>query len=380
LIDFENPCEAARALNIARLLIIVALSCLATGAHAGDFEGDELMTLPSHDLPLEVHVSLAILNVTDVNEREEMVEFDGSVTLFWNDPRQAYDLSELGLTEEDFPPGVYDRMPPRIYQGAFAVQEVFHGWRPHVRFTNGVGDRERDYMAVGVWPDGRMAYTEYFHARLETPMDLRRFPFDRQSLSVYLHTAVYRDNEIVLVPSGQLAGLWNEDSGIADWEKGSVQVEPGTVLWTGADGRSFSISQVHTTINLARRPGHVIVSIILPLVILVCLTWCVFWMDEESVSNRVNVSFIGILTAVAYYFVVLDSVPEIPYVTLMDAFILATFLILAASLMINFVVDNLNKKGRKHAGDRVDYVCRWLFPISYFSVMALLAVIFLILG
>jgi hypothetical protein len=235
-------------------------------------------------------------------------------------------------------------------------------------------------MAVGVWPDGRMAYTEYFHARLETPMDLRRFPFDRQSLSVYLHTAVYRDNEIVLVPSGQLAGLWDEDSGIADWEKGSVQVEPGTVLWTGADGRSFSISQVHTTINLARRPGHVIVSIILPLVILVCLTWCVFWMDEESVSNRVNVSFIGILTAVAYYFVVLDSVPEIPYVTLMDAFILATFLILAASLMINFVVDNLNKKGRKHAGDRVDYVCRWLFPISYFSVMALLAVIFLSLG
>lgn len=73
---------------------------------------------------------------------------------------------------------------------------------------------------------------------------------------------------------------------------------------------------------------------------------------------------------------VTGGVTEIPYVTLTAAFILSTFLILAASLIVIFIVDELNRSGQKILGDKVDNVCRWLFPVGYASMTALLVLIF----
>ena len=100
-------------------------------------------------------------------------------------------------------------------------------------------------------------------------------------------------------------------------------------------------------------------------------------MDEESISNRVNISLVGILSVVAYYFVVLDSVPEIPYLTMMDAFMIATFLTLAATVVISFVVDRLNRSGKKNKGDQVDYACRWAFPLGYAMITGLIVLIYM---
>lgn len=52
---------------------------------------------------------------------------------------------------------------------------------------------------------------------------------------------------------------------------------------------------------------HVLVSIVMPLVMLVLLTFSVFWMDQEGLSDRINIQFIDILSVVAYYFVVKGS-------------------------------------------------------------------------
>lgn len=99
-------------------------------------------------------------------------------------------------------------------------------------------------------------------------------------------------------------------------------------------------------------------------------------MDEESISDRVNVSFVGILSVVAYYFVVQDSIPQIHYLTMMDAFMIATFVILAATVVISFVVNGLNRSDRKDVGDRVDRICRWAFPVGYTTISGLIYLYF----
>ncbi|MBT8466625.1 MAG: hypothetical protein KJO57_18260, partial [Deltaproteobacteria bacterium] len=77
------------------------------------------------------------------------------------------------------------------------------------------------------------------------------------------------------------------------------------------------------------------------------------------------IQFIGILSVVAYYFVILDSVPDIDYLTLIDAFIIISFFMPAAGVVISLVVDKLNRRGRTELGDKVDRVCRWAFPLGY---------------
>jgi hypothetical protein len=65
---------------------------------------------------------------------------------------------------------------------------------------------------------------------------------------------------------------------------------------------------------------------------------------------------------------------------MMDVFIIATFLILAATVVMSIVVDKLDRAGRKDDGDRLDRISRWAFPLGYTLVAAVIALVFLKLG
>ena len=88
-------------------------------------------------------------------------------------------------------------------------------------------------------------------------------------------------------------------------------------------------------------------------------------MDKQSVTDRINILFIGILTVVAYYFVIQDNVPEISYLTLIDLFVILTFLILAASVIMTLIIGKLDQAGKVQLGNKIDRICRWAFPLSY---------------
>lgn len=316
-----------------------------------------------------------LVNLTDVSEKEETIDFEGAIYLEWMDPRLAHDPAEYGMPE-DWAPGDYSKAPRQIYQDNFAVNEAFQGWRPHVVIPNGIGDRSTTNMAISVWPDGWVAYSETFYAKVEAPMDLRRFPFDVQDLEIFFHPFIYQRDEIVLIPDDRLARTWNQNLGIADWSRESVLMKERPTEIAYFDDSRSEISEFVVTLRIERRPTHFLISIIFPMIILVGLTWCVFWMDNESLSNRVNITFIGILSVVAYYFVILDNVPEVSYLTLVDAFIISTFLILAAGVILGVIMETLGHSGRTKLGARVDRICRWAFPTAYLFTTAALGIVF----
>jgi hypothetical protein len=130
------------------------------------------------------------------------------------------------------------------------------------------------------------------------------------------------------------------------------------------------------TINIERRPLHFLVSLVLPMVLLVALTWCVFWMEKETISDRVQIAFIGILSVVAYYFVIIDFIPSVSYLTLMDGFILATFLILAAGVMMAVVMEDIAREKRRL---QIDRISRWAFPLTYAITTVVLSTLFFVM-
>ena len=336
---------------------------------------ESLKGAPPGDGPLEVLMGFNLVNITDVGEKNENVEFDGAIYLEWMDPRLAYDPATYGMPA-NWTPGDYSMTPTHIYQGDYAVKETYMGWRPHVVIPNGIGNRIISNMAISIWPDGRVAYSETFFAKAETPMDLRRFPFDAQSLEIFFHPFLYKRDEVILVPDDRLARTWNQNMGIADWSRENVTMREQAIDIAYFDESRSQVSEFVVNLQIKRRPTHLLVSIILPMIILVALTWCVFWMDNESVSSRVNITFIGILSVVAYYFVILDNIPEVSYLTLIDAFIISTFMILSAGVVLSVVMETLGHKNKVHLARRVDRICRWAFPLGYFITASVLGVIF----
>ena len=339
-------------------------------------EETHLGGLPPGDRPIEVSIGFSLVNITDVSEKEETLDFDGIIHLEWHDPRLAYEAVDYGMPA-DWAAGDYSKVSTRVYQGDFAVKEIYQGWRPHLVIPNGIGDRSISNMAINIWPDGHVAYSETFFAKVETPMRLHRFPFDTQQLEIFIHPFQYRRDELLLVPDDRLASVWNQNLGIADWSREGATVEERATEIAYSDHSRSDVSEFVVTVEIKRRPMHIIVSIVLPMVLLVSLTWCVFWMDNETLANRVNITFIGILTVVAYYFVILNNVPEVSYLTLIDAFVLSTFIILAGGVVLTVLMENYAGEDKIQAAAKVDRICRWAFPLAYFLTATLLGIVFL---
>lgn len=355
------------------LLVTLLMSLVTFSLKAQD--GDYLAGPPPGDGPLEVLIGFNLVNITDVNEKEETIDFEGAIYLEWIDPRLAYDPADYGMPS-DWQPGDYSLAPRQIYQGSYAFAELYEGWWLSIVIPNGIGNREITERVLGIWPDGRVLYHDTFFSRAETPMDLRLFPFDSQALEIFFHPFLYGTNQVVLKPDARLARTWDQNMGIADWSRESVTVAQRPVRVAKVDGDADEISEVVVTVNIERRPLHFMVSLVFPMVLLVSLTWCVFWMENETLSNRVNITFIGILSVVAYYFVIIDFIPPVSYLTLIDGFIIATFLVLSAGVVLGVIMEEFAFQDRRLLGLQIDRVCRWAFPLTYVITTVILSTLF----
>ncbi len=123
------------------------------------------------------------------------------------------------------------------------------------------------------------------------------------------------------------------------------------------------------SVDVQRESFYMTRLVVIPLVMIVLLSFSVFWMDRSSLGDRLSVSFIGILTGVAYQLMLSEQLPRISYVTLMHAFLTLSFLTMCATVVINVLVGTLDQRGKVELGDRVDRRCRWIFPFTYFGLI-----------
>jgi hypothetical protein len=342
-------------------IVLSALGLLLPGAPRA---ADVMRGPPDAGTPTQVFVGAFVSAVNAVTEQEETFEFEGILTVTWRDPRLAFDPGVVGVSE-------------KVYQGDYQFAEVFDGWWPQLLLANESGQFESQSVLVRVAPDGAITWTQEFNAVAEMPMQLRRFPFDRQRFEAIFEVLGFGPDRVVLVADPATTGRMKRGVSIAQWTLHDVGVATRDARAIYADGRSASVSQLVVTLDMARQPGHMLRVVVVPLVLLVFLTFTVFWMDRESLGDRMDISFIGILSVVAYQIVVSDHMPAIAYVTLMHGFLYSTYLLLTAGVVVNLVVSKLDQAGKRALGNRVDATCRWVFPLVFVALNAVSALYFL---
>ena len=101
-------------------------------------------------------------------------------------------------------------------------------------------------------------------------------------------------------------------------------------------------------------------------------------MDRASLGERMDISFLGILTIVAYQIMFGGMLPSISYTTLIHVFLFITFIIMGASVGINLRVAHLDRDGQAERGDLLDRRCRLWFPACYFGLNGLSALFFFV--
>ena len=312
---------------------------------------------PKDDGPVVVRASFEVHDIDEINEEKETFEFTGVLTLRWRDKRQAFDPAVAGVSE-------------KIYQGDFQFNEISPSWFPQIVLVNSSGAIEPQGVVLRALPDGTQILMSKFTAVAKTEFNLRRYPFDKQRLEAVFEVLGFDHSEVVLEVESQApvsAGkLW-----VPQWTITGIDMSIRDHPASHAGGRDVKSAFV-TSIDAQRNSFYISRLVILPLIVIVLLSFSVFWMDRASLGDRISVSFIGILTAVAYQVVMNDILPQISYTTWINGFLNVSFLLMVGTVLINLVVGGLDQRGRHDVAHRVDHLCRWIFPLTYFGLILIL--------
>jgi len=342
-----------------------AVQASAAGA-AGSSGGAALLGPPTEGGPVVVHASFHLQNINAIDEQTETFEFTGILTLTWLDRRQAFSPDDEQVQE-------------KIYQGNYQFNELAPSWYPQVVLANESGLYETDAVLLRVRPDGTSTLIQTINAVARADFDLRRYPFDRQRLDVVFEILGFDTSEVVLQAAPESAAAQYEGLRMPEWTIAGIGSSAGEISapYAGRLGRAATFV---LTLDVRRQSLFLLRLVIAPLILIVMLSWSVFWMDRSSLGDRINVSFVGILTAVAYQIVVGDIMPKISYFTLMNGFLNFSFWVMCATVVINLVVGACDQRGDVARGDLIDRRCRYLFPLAYFSLLILAVVVaFLVL-
>ena len=318
-----------------------------------------LLSPPTVDGPVVVRASFQLRDINEIDDAAETFEFGGVLKLTWVDERQAFDPAA-------------EKVDEKIYQGAFQFNEIAPAWYPQVVLVNESGLYEMLGVILRVQPDGSSTLIQTITARAEAELDLRRYPFDHHRLEAVFEVLGADVSEVVL-EAEPMSGSDHEVHA-PQWTLKSVGTSTRDRAAPYA-GRQGVASSFVVSMDVERDSFFMVRLVVIPLMFIVMLSWSVFWMETSSLADRISVSFIGILTAVAYQLVVTDIQPDISYLTLMHGFLNLSFFIMCVAVVINLWVGSLDRRGMSDAGDRIDYRCRWIFPVTYFGLILVMAVV-----
>lgn len=319
-----------------------------------------MLSLPPTDGgPVAVVARFDLHDINQIDDDAETFEFSGLMTLEWNDPRRAFDPGPEGARE-------------RVYTGDFQFNEISPGWYPLMVLVNESATLERGGVSLRVRPDGACTMVQTINAVAKTDLNMRTYPFDRHRLKAVFGVLGFGPGSVSLVPAAS-----KDESSLGGGLTVPQWDVTGVGLMTDSSATRAQIaarmSMIVLQVDVRRQAFFILRLVVLPLALIVCLSFAVFWMDRSSLGDRISVSFIGILTGVTYQLVMSQSMPQISYPTLMHAFLYLSFLTMCATVVINLAVGTLDKAKRYESGDRVDYACRWIFPTAYLSVLVVLA-------
>ncbi|HKM99091.1 MAG TPA: hypothetical protein VJX23_01145 [Candidatus Binataceae bacterium] len=348
---------AAALLSIAQLASATAAPPAAVPTAAPPAQSLTLLPPPSHGQPVNIGVGIHIINIASIDEVKEQFEIDGYLIGKWVDSRLRYVPAGPGDEERDFQ---RDQI-----------------WIPYFEMVNAVTPRERYDTSIRVAPDGSVTYLERFHVVLSSRFALRRFPFDSQSLLIIIHPFVRQLSRITYSLFDHhiwTAREFNQYSSLAQWDFEAVEPYIGSdVLYNGV-----SVAEARFTIKVKRRSNFYVWKVILPLTLMVLLSWSVFWVEARDLSNQVQIAVTTILTVIAFAFAISASMPRVPYLTYIDAFFLTCYVFVFLAIVELMSVHLAHRReGTTDLGIRIQRMCRWFVPVSFLVTNVILIVHFL---
>ena len=298
--------------------------------------------------PTEVEFFVFVVDIDEIDDASQNFTANVWLRLRWKDKRLAN-------------PG-----------GGIRQKRLEEVWNPQVLLANRQGLVSKSLAnIVAIHPDGTVLYDQRYTGHLSQPLMLSEFPFDKHTFTIQFVAAGYTIDEVTFVPGvskvnpsfigGEIARTWS----LPDWQR--VQFEALPLLYEPLEG--LKVPGFAARFEAKRYIAYYIWQIVLPLVVVVVMSWAAFWVGRIHVGVRIGVATSSILTLIAQRFVFASLLPRLPYMTRLDYFTVGSTLLVFMALLVVVMTSYLSTIDRDPPARVVDLSARVAFPVVFLSLL-----------
>ncbi len=303
---------------------------------------------------MQVEVSVELVEVSQIVDRDQKFEVEFYVYYTWHDPRFAFDAQHEGTTRK-----------------LINADDI---WNPDPQLLDELDVNVRGGKVVHAYPDGKLCFSRYYRGTIAGALDLHEFPLDKHTLEVDLEESVFESDQVVFVP-GEVRALKPEQAVPHGWKLIDLSSEAKTSVYSRT-GEQYSMLRLK--LDVARDPHYYFWAIVLPLIPIVATAWSVFWMSPKEFAAQASVGITAMLTIVAYRISIDSSLPPLSYMTRMDFFLLGCQVFVFGAFIVVVaihILHVLDTSETRVAVARITAACRWMPPLLLLATSLLLSLL-----
>ncbi len=307
---------------------------LTRGAITRDVVGDR----PDPEgTPTKVKVGVFVTDIMRIDDHRQNFTANVRLTARWIDPRLKTTIDQK-----------VRKIP---------INEI---WNPLLLFLNRENAAPQFSDSAFVSEEGHVFYAQRYIGTFTVPLNLKNFPLDQHQLYLKIFS-FFSPEEIDFSIDDSMTG-WSEKLSIPDWivSDGGVKVETQMNKELNQE-----VTEIIFSFNIKRRLGFYLWKIIIPLSLIVIMSWGVFWIDPSRLEAQIGLSATTFLTLFAFQFAIAALLPRIAYLTRMDRFTMSCSILVFLALCEALATSYFVKKDRTDIASKLDSFSRWAFPIAF---------------
>lgn len=291
----------------------------------------------------KVRVRVFVTRLVDIDLKAQTFTAKMQLEASWVEPKLMAAGAAAGAAGGAEPRADNERSRPS--EGVLFIEgsdEPFYA--PRLHLANLIAEEHSEgWFRVYAGPEDAtpvVCFRMALQGTFQETMRLRRFPYDSQQLAIELRTGwELTDAYGVPRPDGDSTLLERNRSAkyvsrvqtvgfilASEYALHSrVVLEEGeTDPWDSAELCRYSV--LRAKLRVDRRAGFVHLNIALPLFLITSCVFTSYIVPPEAFADRAAINLTLLLAQVAFKFIVSDKLPAISYATLVDAYVLLSFL------------------------------------------------------
>lgn len=168
-------------------------------------------------------------------------------------------------------------------------------------------------------------------------MNLQKFPTDVQKCSLILESFAYTRDMVDYRWKKNPVNILNME--LAEFDLTKTEYSMKDVEYVAGKYRDMII-----TFTFIRRIGYYLINFYVPCIIMVIMSWIVFWMDRDCIGDRIALGITTVLTIVFLLGSSNSTMPRVSYPKAIDWYLMTSFIFVFTTLIMCLLIFRFDRQ------------------------------------